>query len=179
MKFTTAWASVLSQNVTLRASIAVLGVCTLVLSISTVKMALRDPLIIERECISKSRQPTSTKHTPSEVDTFVRMALTKRFDSDAVDAQVVLSTEENSFRGKEQDELAKRSMAQRILVNGMKVNGSDVTVDADRLISIGKVKSVIPFPVTVSLSTTDRTPANPYGLVIRRVSQIKQEESSK
>jgi hypothetical protein len=179
MKFTTAWANVLTQNMTLRASIAVLGVCALVLSISTVKLALRDPLIIERECVSKSRQATSTKHTPVEIDAFVRTALPKRFDSDAADAQVVLSSEENGFRAKEQDELAKRSMSQRVLVNGMKVNGSDVTVDADRLIAVGKIKSVIPFPVTVSLSTTDRTPGNPYGLVIRRVSQIKQEESSK
>jgi hypothetical protein len=112
-----------------------------------------------------------------EIEGFVRMALSKRFDSDAMDFQLVLSTEESSFRVKEQSELAKRSITQRVIVNGLKVNGSNVSVDADRLFAVGKIKSVLPFPIVVNLSTTDRTPGNPYGLLLKGVSQSKQEET--
>jgi hypothetical protein len=179
MKFTTAWANVLTQNLTLRAGVLLLALCALVFSISTVRLALRDPIVIERECFSKAMTPMSTKHTSAEIDAFIRVAIGKRFDSDATDYQVYLSDAESGFRGKEQTELSKRGMSQRIIVNSTKVDGSNVTVDADRLIAVGKIKSVLPLPVTVNISTTDRTAANPYGLVMRRVSQIKQEEESK
>jgi hypothetical protein len=177
MKLTTAWANVVSQNLTLRATVLILALCTLVFSITTVRLAIRDPLIIDRECVSKAVTSAGAKHSTTEIDAFVRMALTKRFDTGATDTEIFLSDEENGFRAKEQDELSKRNITQRLVINGLKIDGSTVTVDADRLLSVGKVKSAIAFPLVVTLATLDRSTADPYGLSIRRVAQAKQEVS--
>jgi hypothetical protein len=177
MKLTTAWSNVVSQNLTLRATVLILGLCSLVFSITTVRLAVRDPLIIDRECVSKAVTSANAKHSSPEIDGFVRMALGKRFETGAADSEVFLSDEENGFRAKEQDELSKRNVTQRLIINSLKIDGSTVNIDSDRILSIGKIKSAIAFPLVVTLSTVDRSTANPYGLSIRRVAQAKPEVS--
>lgn len=177
MKLINAWSQVTSQNVTLRFVICCLAICTFALAVCSVRLALKDPLVIERECFSRMLTPADPKHTAAEIENFIRVALPKRFDTRAQDAFAFLSPEERNFRNREQDDLSKKGITQRCFVNTVKVDGNAVTVDADRVISVGKIKSALAFPLTVTLASTDRTPANPYGLVLQRVSAINTEEN--
>jgi hypothetical protein len=133
--------------------------------------------VVERACYSRVLQKVSPQASPSEIEAFVRDALRRRFDSDAVDTAAFLSQEEDGFRRQEQDNLKSRNMTQVIIVRQVKVSGSTVNIDSDRLLSIGQIRSAFIFPLIGTLATTQRTDANPYGLILVKVSQVKEEPS--
>lgn len=166
MKFTQAWAATASQNVALKFVVAALMVCTIGLAASTAKLALKDPLVIERGCFSRVASTAATEHTTEEVETFVREAIAARFNSSEQERSVLLSEEENHARLQEQKELTARGMTQRVLANSIKIEGQTAKVDADRLISAGQIRSTFIFPLIFSLQSQTRTEANPYGLVL-------------
>jgi predicted ATP-grasp superfamily ATP-dependent carboligase len=155
------------------------SVTTLVLAASTVRLAVQEPLIVERGCFTTAAKVASSKRTNEEIEAFVRQALPRRFDTKSAEAQLVLSPEEHGFRIKEQQELKARGITQRVVVNEVAIVGAAVTVDADRILTAGTLRSAVAFPVTLELAQTDRTAANPYGLVMTRVSQTKSKEESK
>jgi hypothetical protein len=176
MKFAAAWSNILSQNLTLRLVIMTLGSTTLVLAVTSVKLMLKEPLIIERGCLSFVQPTVNSKHPVSEIDAFVRTALSKRFDTSAQDTDAFLADDERGFRTQEQTELAKKQVTERVLVNAIKVDGTNVTVDADRLLSVGKIRSALPFVLKVEIATQSRTPSNPYGLLLKKVSALKEDD---
>lgn len=178
MRFTVAWSNVLSQNITLRFALVVLGISSLVSTIVVIRLISREPLIIERGCYSKLLTPLDAKHTEREVEAFLREAIPARFDTDSVNAKSFLSTAEASYRAKEQEEMAKKEMRQKVLVNFVKTTGGQISVDADRVISVGKIRSALSFRIKAELYSTDRSLANPYGLILKRVSQIQNEEGA-
>lgn len=175
MKYTVAWANALSQNAILKMTVGVLLVSTLIFSLTTVKLAVKEPFIIERECYSKILSTADSKHSPSEMERFVKAAIPKRFDSDGVDFRSVLSDDEVQFRLKEQEDLSKKAITQRVVVTSIKMEGASATVEADRILSAGKIRSALFFPLKVTLATTARTPSNPYGLILKKVSQVQVE----
>lgn len=179
MRFTVFWSETLNQNVTLRLTVVMLSVVCLFLGCSLVRLAIRDPLIVERGCASTSAKLGSTKHSTEEIEAFVRYALPKRFDSRSSDAQTILSPEEHSFRLKEQAELKSRGLAQRLVVNEVMIEGTTAKVETDRLLTAGALRSALAFPLTLEFLQTDRTSANPYGLIISRVAPTKTKEESK
>ena len=179
MRFTAVWSQTLAQNVTLRVLLVALSITTLALAASTVGLAVREPLIVERGCVSAAAKTGSTKHSVEEIDAFVRQAMPKRFDSKGVEAQLVLSPDEYGFRLKEQQELKSRGITQRVVVNEVSVEGTTVKVEADRILTTANLRTAVGFPVTVELTQTDRTPANPYGLILARVAQAKAKEETK
>ncbi len=176
MRFNLAWAHSAAQNVTLKASLLILGFVTIALAITTARLAMRTPLIIERPsdrsfelgCSSHSVE-TSTGHTSSEIDAFVREALRQRFNSDAKPIPTYLSNDEESARSQEQKEFTNRSMTQTVIPRNLKVADNTITVEADRLISVGLIRSAFSFPLTVTMSSTPRTETNPYGLQLIKV----------
>jgi hypothetical protein len=179
VKFTTAWAEVLTQNSILKFVTAILAFCLLAMSICSIKLALRDALIIERACYSRSLTVASTQRTEGEVEAFVREALGQRFDTDAVLVPGMMSTEEENFRKQEQEGLKSSRMTQRIIVNKVTSDKDGVTVDADRLIAVGSVRSAFVFPLSLALSSTTRNDSDPYGLVLVRVTQQRNEGKTK
>ena len=78
---------------------------------------------------------------------------------------------------KEQDELSKKGVVQRVFVNNIKIDASNAVIDADRVLSVGKVRSALVFPLKVVIGSTSRTESNPYGLILRKVSQVQDEAS--
>jgi hypothetical protein len=174
MRFTTAWATVTSQNVSLRLVIIVLIGLLALMSVVAAKVALRDPLIVERSCYSSVLETKSTAHTAVEIEAFVKEALRERFDSDATPNAEYMSVEEFKQRAKEQDELGRRQMRQRVLVNAVTKNGDVISVDTDRLISVGSIRSAFPFPLTLNVSSVSRSQANPYGLVLVKITPVTQ-----
>lgn len=177
MRFTVAWSKVLSQNIALRFTILCLSATVIGLLVVLTKLSLRDPIVIERACFSQTLDPASTDRTQAEISTFIKEALAQRFDTNAVLQDGFVSMEEAQFREQEQRGLKEKEMKQRVLVNQVeKISGADVMIDADRIISVGPVRSALPFALRLTISSIPRSRGNPYGL---KLIQVKPREGEK
>ncbi len=170
MRFTVAWANVVSENLVLKLSLGCLCIVLIALAAVTVKLVTRKPLVVERACYSHALPTNDGERTPAEVEIFVREALAMRFDTTAQIKPGFLSDEELRFRTQEQQDFKKRDLSQRILINSVSVNGDKVTVNADRIFTVGTVRSALPFSLIVTLGSVARTEWNPYGLSVVQVS---------
>lgn len=177
MKFTLAWAKIASENATLKMVILCLTVLSLFFGIAALKLSIRDPLIVERSCYSKVLTPQDSKRTTIEIEAFLREALSQRFDTGTQVHDGYLSDAEQLVRQKEQKELDSRKLAQKVVLNSFTVNGGEIAVDADRLISVGEVRSAFRFPLSVKIESIARTNGNPYGLLVSEVKAIEKGES--
>lgn len=176
MRFSMAWADVAKQNNVLR--IAVIGVtfvCVVVLMIA-LKFAFKEPLVIERGCFSAVSATQSQAQTPQEIEAFLSEAIAERFNSNAVVVGDYFALEELKARDNEQTELARREIKQKVVVNSVMKQGDGYLVDADRILSVGKIRSAFQMPMTVTVAKATRTSGNPYGLVVVRVVPIKAED---
>ena len=177
MKYTEAWSSVVSQNFNLKIVTIVLGALSILLSMVTLKMTFKDSIIVERGCFSRSLQPAKDEHSKQEIENFLREALSQRFDSLVMATDGLLSPDELKFRDQEQKEFVSRNMKQRLIVNSVSEVSDGFKVDADRMISVGDVRSGFKFSLLVKLESKSRSTSNPYGLLI--VSTKPWEEKTK
>jgi len=146
MKFTTTWADLASQNISLKIAVIFLSLTSMSFGVSVIKLATKDPLIIDRACVTKTVVPGTTARSQQEIEAFIKEALPQRFDMDTNHETFLLSEEEKSNRTQEEKDLKSREMKQRVVLNTIKVDGATVQVDTDRLLSIGQVRSVVSFP---------------------------------
>lgn len=174
MRFTTAWADVLKENLNLRVGVLALAFTTAALGVTTVRLSLREPLLVERGCQTGALIPSDSSRNDAEIAAFVKSALASRFDTDAADARTFLSDQEFHNRVAEQQELEKKGVRQRILVNSVKVEGESISIDSDRIISIGQIRSALPFPIKATVAFEARSETNPYGLLLMNVVPIRQ-----
>jgi hypothetical protein len=170
MRFTVAWANVVNENWVLKFVLACMTLVLISVTVVTLKLSSRKPLVFERSCYSREVQTVDGDRTPSEIETFVHDALAMRFDTGALVKPGFLSENEEKFRTQEQQEFKKRDLSQKIIVNSVVAAGEKITVNADRLFTISQVRSALPFPLTLTLGTVARSEWNPYGLVILQVS---------
>lgn len=178
MKLSNAWAAIAAQNVTLKGITLLLGVVTLALLGTCLKLALKPPLIIERGCYNSiAKLGSSRERTVEEIEAFIKIALSQRFNSGEAVHPIFLSSDEESARLLEQKELLQRDMSQTTVIHSVQVEGEKITIDADRLISVGSIRSALAFPLQATVSSQSRTEINPYGLVLSKVISLKTEES--
>lgn len=169
MRFTVAWAHVISENLALKLALACLALVIASLSVVTLQLENRKPLVVERACLSRTLPTTDGTRTSDEVEVFIRATLPMRFDSGATVTPDFLSDDEARFRAQEQQEFKKRSVTQRVVVNHVSVKGDEVLVDADRLFSVGSVRSALSMPLVITVGSIPRTEWNPYGLTLLQV----------
>ena len=171
MRFPQAWSEIAKQNNVLRIAIIGVSVSAALALLISLKFAFKDPLIIERGCYSSLLAATSRQDpTKEEVEGFLRESISQRFDTDANVQADIISLDEIGNRSTEQEELKRRSIRQRVLVNSVVAKGDDYLVDADRLLSVGQIRSALSFPLIVKIERAARSGSNPYGLVLLKVS---------
>lgn len=173
MKFTVAWARVASENSILKSVILCLSILCLFFGGSSLKLALKDSIVVDRGCYSKAAPVGDGKRTTTEIEAFLKEALSQRFDTQTVVRNDFLSDDEQSLRAKEQVELQNRKLSQKVVLNSATVDGGMILVDADRLISVGEVRSAFKFPLSVKIESVTRSEGNPYGLVVSMVKTIE------
>lgn len=178
MRFNVAWSETLDQNTVLRFTVLILAVCLLGLLVALTKIILKEPIVIERACYSNSIAIAPTKHTEQEIKAFIKEAISQRFDSH-VEQNDYLSLEQRLLRETERKELTEKNIEQRVIVNVKKIEGSQITVDADRLIAVGAVRSVLKFPLVVTIATVSRSNGNPYGLLVTEVKNVEENKIEK
>jgi len=139
----------------------------------------KEPIVVERACETKLLEVKSSSQTKDEVQSFIKEAVALRFDS-------LISRDPSSFmvqdlfiaRSKEQDELKRNGIDQRLIVRNVRVEKDYFLIDADRLVAVGKVRSAIPTVLIVRVSSKSRSLTNPYGLVLTNVDQLKEEKKN-
>lgn len=176
MRFSVAWADIAKQNNVLRFVAVGVTSISFVILIICLKFVFREPLVLERGCYTTVASTSSVMQTQQEIEGFVREALSERYNSDAVVIGDYFSLEELKGRENEQTELKRREIKQKIIVNSITKSGPNLIVDADRVFSVGLIRSAFQFPLNVSIANTTRSTANPYGLVITKAVPITKEE---
>lgn len=176
MRFSLAWPDIAKQNNVLR--VAVIGVTfvSLVVLMIALKFAFKEPLVIERGCLSIVSPIQSQIQTPQETESFIKEAVTERFNSGALVVGDYFAIEELKARESEQSELARREIKQKVIVNTITQKGDSYLVDTDRILSVGQIRSAFQMPITVTIQKATRTTGNPYGLVVVKIVPIKTEE---
>ena len=173
MRFTLAWAEVLSQNTLLKWLLLFLSILCIVLGTGLIVLAQKDPLIIERACFSGILGTKDGAQTNSEVKAFVAEALSQRFDSANDTPTTFLSVDERAKAQKDRDDLSGKKIRQRLLVNSIDIKEDKITVDADRIVAVDEIRTAFRFPIDVKIATTSRSERNPYGLVLVLVIQLQ------
>ncbi|MEI8025266.1 MAG: hypothetical protein WCI18_02855 [Pseudomonadota bacterium] len=179
MRFPTAWADIAAQNVTLKFVIGALSISLVTTATIVAKLALKDPLVIERGCISKSAKKVSVNVTDVEIKGFVEEVLPQRFGTGIDAKSAYLSLPQLKARAIEMEDLRKKGMGQKLVVNSVTIKGDAIRVDADRLVSIDKIRSAFPIILEVLVSRTTRTEDNPYGLLLSKVDNVDRKEIGK
>jgi hypothetical protein len=179
MKFSNAWAKTAAQNISLKVATVLLTVVTVIQLFAIIQLSSKTPLVIDRGCISHAVLPRSAQPTTEEIQAFLFETIPARFDSSAFVKANVLSNEEDSLRQRELEAMKQKQMEQKLIVYDVQVSEKEVLVNADRIISVGKVKTVLPFDLKVKVKTTDRTEWNPYGLVLTSTVQATNEKEKK
>lgn len=175
MKFTSAWAEIAKQNLTLKVALASLSFCAALLALVSLKLALREPLVVERACYNRTLKTVDPRRTKEEIEAFVRLAMEMRFNTDAKISAEIVTSSELANRVQEQKELASRQIKQRLVINSVSVDDSEITIDSDRLLTVGSIRSALPLLVKVRVESQERTESNPYGLILTTVKPAKTE----
>lgn len=164
------------QKSSLQIALTIMSVTASVFGIMNIFSNMKDPIIIERGCESKIAEIQSANQTKVEIENFIKIAMSARFDSQLKNDPAIYLTEGlQTARMKEQSELKNKGIDQRVIVRSIKLENDRYFVEADRLISIGKVRTAVPLDLTVSISSKVRSVSNPYGLILTSVDQIKED----
>src|SRR5688500_12585574 len=117
MKFNVAWANLATENHILKFVILVLSGLSVFFGITSLKLALRDPLVIARGCYSRPATVVDSKRSETEIKAFLTEALAQRFNSNTPPRDGFLSDEEQILREKEQKELKGRKLDQKVILD--------------------------------------------------------------
>ncbi len=178
MRYPLAWAETAMQNSILKFCLLLSVVLTVAFAGVAAMLSLKAPIVVERACFSRVLASASQEHTHQEIESFLRIALEKRLSTDAKGSSTLwLSLAEEQARGSENKAYEQKNIQQRILVNSIQVQGRTATVEIDRILSVGKVKSVVPAIILVQMSSITRNEVNPYGLLIEKI-ELKKEGKS-
>lgn len=177
MRFSYAWAETAKQNSILKYCLFFSSIFSSVLVIAVMNFAFRPPLLIERACYSNALVASSTEHTTSEVEAFLNESLKKRFTLDTPIEKGWFSQAEEMDRTQEQQDYLQKKIKQTILVNSVDIKNNEATVEIDRILSVDRLRSVLPATILVQISKVNRTETNPYGLIIEKI-ELKKEGKS-
>ncbi len=178
MRMTSAWTKLILENTGLKSALICLTFIALALTALLFEANSKEPLIIDRACYSKAVDVTGNQQTKEEIESFIRLGLSQRFDSDVKTAEL-LDLALRELKAKEQRDLADRQMKQFVHVNSINGDSGSYTVDADRVISVGNIRSALRFPLTIKIAAISRSVSNPYGLILVDVVQVKESKGEK
>jgi hypothetical protein len=181
MKYTEAWSSIVSQNLNLKVTSFILGAISMILGLTTLRLTFKDSIVIERGCYTNLANKVEDKHTVQEIEAFIKISLSQRFDSQVQPTDGLLAIDELNLRSQEQKDFSSRGFKQNIIIGSVAPTEqeSQFKVDADRIIAVGEVRSAFRFPLLVKLESKARSSSNPYGLLVASITQVDKEAKSK
>lgn len=179
MKFSEARLKEALERSALKLAVICLSVMSLTFSILLGLDLSKEAIVVERSCETRLLDVTSSSQTKEEVQSFVKDAVSLRFDSVVTrDPSAFMVQDLFVARSKEQEELKRGGVDQRLIVRSVKLNGNYFVIEADRVVAVGKARSAIPTTLVARVSSKSRSLTNPYGLVITSIDQLKEEKKN-
>lgn len=176
MKFQNAWTNLAKENLTLKLVL----ICTSLVAMGSMAIAahesMKGAIVIDRGCFTQTAKPGNEERSESEIKSFLKEAVSQRFDTQITPSELFLSQDEIRNKTQEQKELATRSIEQATILRTATIQGETATVQIDRVVGVGEIKSVFNIQGIVTLLTSARSTDNPYGLKAIRFQEVKKEE---
>jgi len=179
MRFLSVWDGVINENTTLKVSVFALSISLITIAAALAFTSKKPALVVERSCFSKVVKTQESALSKNEIEAFLKMAVEKRFNTEASEVDPFLSLKQRELRRMEQDELKNRNMKQAIFVNQVKIDDDKILLDCDRLISVGEIRSAFSFKLIAKVEATYRSETNPYGLVLVDIDNPNKESRQK
>ncbi len=130
------------------------------------------PLVIDRGC--KTNIATlSDKRSEDELKSFIKLVLPMRFNSKVIADPGLLSTNEFLLQNKEKLAFKKQNMLQFVFIRKINPQKGFIYIEADRLISVGNIRSAFKLLLKLTIQIVDRSKYNPYGLKLKKTEVIK------
>ncbi len=152
-----------------------LSIATAMLFSSTMHLVFRDPLVVERACASRVIQTSALSTTKSEVESFIREALSARFDTDR-DRPSLMTIAQSETKQKELKEFQAKKISQTVFLDHIDLkNNGEFRATLTRLLRVGTIRTALGFEIEAKIFETRRTEDNPYGLILSEVKPIEEE----
>ena len=174
MRYSDAWAKLARTNLTYKTVSIILGAVSIFLSMSVLKLALREPIVVERQWDSNHLIKVRPQPSEKEIKEFLYKSLPQRFNTETAIDEGYLSPEEIRIKRKEQKELASRSFSQSVVIQKIEISEKENKIKAwlIRLVFVKSIISPIPFEIEITLESKTRNILNPYGLILSKTSLI-------
>lgn len=166
MRFPAAWSEIASENSTLKIVIIALSVGVVSLATVTARLALKEPVVIERGGVVRVAERGTDKVSELEIKMFLKEVIPQRFNTVDLPKTAYFDPSQLKARKIEQDELKKKNMRQTLLISSIEIKGDVINIEADRLIAVEKIRSAFIVSFDVAVAQTQRSAENPYGLVL-------------
>jgi hypothetical protein len=137
----------------------------------------KQPVMVERtshglEIVRPTEFAVDEAHTKAAIALMMRA----RFNSDAVSPELYLNPKQLVLRDNEQKELKNRSMYQSVIVRAVTIKNDQATVDVDRVLSVGELRSALRTKLRVTFETEQPNELNPYGLLLSLADPVELKE---
>ena len=140
----------------------------------------KEPLVVERSVHGlEILKKLPFARDDADLQQAIHLIIKARFDSDAVSPEIFLNLRQLVLREAEQKEMKARSMSQRVIVRVIKITKDEATVEMDRVISVGELRSALKAKIKITFEDTGPTELNPYGLILSLADPVEQKEERK
>ena len=180
MRFSSAVDALSKENQFLRNVVKILTLTILMLGLTVLFLHDRAPVVVERssrglEVVSM----TPLSRSEQDIDLSLRLMLKARFDTAAVSPDVYLSKRQLELREAEQREMQSRGLFQSVVFRKAKVSKDEATIEFDRLLSIGDIRSALKTTIKVAFEECEPNELNPYGLKLALATPMEAKEEKR
>lgn len=177
MKFSSSVDALSKENNFLRLIVKIMLGIVCILLVQAFMLYEKEPVMIEKSTRGLEIVE-SVKFSLSEGDTrnAIRLMVKARFETDAISPELYLSARQMDLREAEQKELKSRNMQQSVVVRAIKISKTEGSVDFDRVLALGDVRSALRTKIKVAFEEESPNELNPYGIVLSLADPEKVED---
>lgn len=180
MRFSSAVDSLTKENQFLRTTIKLLILAVLSLGLTVLFLHNRAPVVVERSSHGlEIVNMTTLTRTEQDISRALQLMVKARFDSGAINPEVFLTKRQMELRQAEQQDMKTRGLSQNVVVRKSQITKDEATIEFDRVLAIGEVRSALKTKIKVAFEEVEPTELNPYGLKLALASPIEQKEEKR
>jgi hypothetical protein len=174
MKFSSAVDVMQKENRYLKTLSQILLLIIVCLTIMDFMLYDRVPIIVETGLRGREiLKATEPQRSMADLEQAVRLMMKARFDSNTQAPELFVSDKELLLRKREQVEMKSRGMEQTVVTRSVHIDKNIATVDIDRLISIGELRSALKAKLKITFEEQSPNELNPYGLLLSAAEPVQ------
>jgi len=173
MKFRDVWHEIARQNTILKVFLAVVVSLCFLLTVLALKAVEKPPLLLERSCETQLVDISSKKHTVNEIETFLKVSLAERFNTEIKATGEYFAENEKDLRTAEHNGLKDKGVRQYIRIQDIQQKNNEARVAADRILAFKEIRAATAIELDVKFARVTRTEKNPYGLIFTSIKLLE------